>query len=149
MVTKQLKAAGIKVIIEPHKNLPENFDRVGSRFDNAAILNAAGVELAISSGSSYLLPQHAGNAVSYGLPWEAAFAAISSVPAGWFGIDTGTLQKDTPATLVVWNGDPLEVTSAPIFIMIDGKVQSLTSRQTELRDRYHPLSEEKMPYKYR
>lgn len=155
MVAEQLASAGIKVMIDPLENLPRSFDRVGSRLDNAALLAGANVDMALTTRSAGLshnirvLPQHAGNAVANGLDWDTAFAAISSVPARWFGIDSGTLRVGDTANLVVWNGDPLEVTSAPVAIFINGERQSLASRQTELRDRYLPNQEDAPQHKYR
>jgi hypothetical protein len=39
---------------------------------------------------------------------------------------------------VIWDGDPLEVQSAPTAVFIGGVEQPLVSRQTRLRDRYSP-----------
>jgi len=49
------------------------------------------------------------------------------------------------AAIVVWDGAPLEVTSNPDAVMIDGELQSLETRQTQLRDRYLTLDESKRP----
>ncbi|MEJ6592110.1 MAG: hypothetical protein QNL99_09045 [SAR86 cluster bacterium] len=48
-----------------------------------------------------------------------------------------------------WNGDPLEVTSRPVKMMIDGAWVSLTTRQTLLRDRYADLQDTEIPFGYR
>jgi hypothetical protein len=87
------------------------------------------------------LAQHAGAAVVEGLSWDQAFSAISSVPASWFGV--------TDESAVVWDGDPLEVTSAPIAMSINGEAQSMTSRQKALRDRYNPTNQDDRAYKFR
>lgn len=155
MVADELAANRMKVMIDPLENLPGSFDRVGSRLDNAALLKEAGVEFAImtrSAGFSHnvrLLPQQAGNAVANGLDWDSAFAAISSVPAGWFDVSAGRIVRGNKADIVVWDGDPLEVTSSPTFMMIEGAEQSLESRQSKLRDRYNPSTGETKPHKYR
>ncbi len=155
MVADQIAQSYLKVMIDPHDNLPSSFDNVAARLDNAVLLKAAGVEFAFMSRSSEfshnirLLPQHAGNAVGNGLDWDTAFRAITVTPASWFDVDVGTLEIGAPANLVVWDGDPLEVTSSPEMIMIDGQRQSAASRQTELRDRYNPTSGETKPHKYR
>ena len=154
MVANEIKAAGVKVMVDPHENLPSSFQAVGARADNIILLDEAGVDYAIMNytqdvgHNGRLLPQHAGNAVGNGLSWDKAFAAISTTPARWFGVKGGTIATGVD-TLVVWDGDPLEVTVSPSFMMIDGNVQSLKSRQTELRDRYNPLSKETKPHKYR
>ena len=146
-VAEEIASSDIRVIFDPLQNLPSSFESVGSRLDNVAFLEEAGVDFAISNLTSLgvtkpaTLAQHAGAAVVEGLRWDQAFSAISSVPASWFGVD----QK----TVVVWDGDPLEVTSAPLAITIDGEAQSMTSRQKALRDRYNPTREDDRPYKYR
>ena len=146
-VADELATADIKVMIDPHRNLPESFESVGARLDNANILDAAGVEYAFTTASADLthnvrvLAQHAGNAVGEGLDWNKAFAAISTTPREWFGVNDDSL--------VVWVGDPLEVTSQPLAMFIDGEEISLTSRQTALRDRYNPATDDIRPHKYR
>lgn len=143
MVAGELARADIPVIVDPMQNLPNNFEQLGSRLDNAALLDRAGVRVAISSASdphqARLVLQQAGNAVANGMDWDAAFAAITSVPAEIFGArDLGVLQRGAIADVVVWDGDPLEVMSAPTAVFIAGAEQPLTSRQTMLRDRYNP-----------
>jgi imidazolonepropionase-like amidohydrolase len=74
------------------------------------------------------------------LPWDAAFAAVTRTPAEIFGVGNriGRLERNYLADVVVWDGDPLEVQSAPTMVFIEGQEQPLTSRQTLLRDRYRP-----------
>ena len=43
------------------------------------------------------------------------------------------------ADLVIWSGDPLEVTEYAEQVYIGGKAIDMSSRQTELRDRYMKL----------
>lgn len=154
LIADQIAAANIKVMIDPHENLPSSFDAVGSRLDNVLLLDAAGVDYAIMSRTqdpshnSRVLPQHAGNAVGSGLEWNKAFAAISSTPARWFGLDEGTLKTGSD-TLVIWDGDPLEVVVSPTHMVIDGNLQAMESRQTKLRDRYNPTATDSRPFKYR
>ena len=146
-VADRLADAGLKVMIDPHDNLPSTFESVGARADNALLLNAAGVQFAFTTATADLthnvrvVAQHAGNAVGEGLPWSKAFAAISTTPAEWFGVEADSL--------VVWSGDPLEVTSYPVAMFIDGERVPLRSRQTALRDRYNPLSTDERAHKYR
>jgi hypothetical protein len=152
MVARQLAASNVPVLLDPLLNLPGNFDRLGARLDNAAILKAAGVEIAISGGSSHNARkqrQMAGNAVSHGLPHEAAIAALTSNPARIFGVSSlqGSIRTDNAANVVLWSGDPLEVTSAAEIVVINGQLMPMESRQTKLRDRYLPLDPE-MPRAY-
>lgn len=152
MVADELAAAGAPVILEPLRNLPSNFDTLGSRLDNAALLTAAGVTVAFSADESHnarKLRQQAGNAVSYGMPKEAALAALTINPARIFDVARtfGSLQAGKRADLVLWSGDPLEVTTLADQVIVNGKMDSMVSRQTLLRDRYLPENPE-MPRAY-
>jgi len=152
MVAEQLAVANVPVLLNPLSNLPGNFDTLGSRLDNAAILEAAGVTIAISGAGTHNARkqrQMAGNAVSHGLPHEAGLAALTSNPAGIFGFtdNQGTIRLDKPANLVLWSGDPLEVTSVADVVIINGQLVAMESRQTKLRDRYLPENPE-MPRAY-
>ena len=40
--------------------------------------------------------------------------------------------------MVVWSGDPLELTTFADAVFIRGQAVPMSSRQTELRDRYMP-----------
>jgi imidazolonepropionase-like amidohydrolase len=146
-VANELAAAHIPVILDPLTNLPSSFERLSARLDNAVILNDAGVSFAIAPGpgsvdahQARLVLQLAGNAVAHGLPWEDAFAAVSRGPADIFGVGNrvGRLERNYAADVVIWDGDPLDVQSAPTAVFIDGVEQPLVSRQTRLRDRYNP-----------
>ena len=137
----QIAEQGVAVLINPYSNLPSGFDTIGVRFDGAAILANAGVELIISNRTShkaYVLRESAGNAVTHGLDPEVALKSISLTPAKWFGIGEsfGSIEAGKDADLVIWDGDPLEITSIPDAVYIMGEETSLVSRQTRLRDRY-------------
>ena len=148
-VADELAAAHIPVVVDPLQDLPDRFERLSARLDNAALLQRAGVQIAIAPGpgtvdaqQARLVLQLAGNAVANGLPWDAAFAAVTRGPADIFGVggELGRLERGYIADVVVWDGDPLEVQSAPTAVFIAGAEQPLVSRQTRLRDRYRPQS---------
>jgi hypothetical protein len=141
MVADELAAAGVPVLLDPLANLPSNFDRLGARLDNAALLNEAGVNVVFSGAGTHNARkqrQAAGNAVANGLPWDAALAALTAVPADIFGLDggAGRIEPGSPADLVLWSGDPLEVTTWAEQVIVGGKPVDMVSRQTLLRDRY-------------
>jgi imidazolonepropionase-like amidohydrolase len=140
VVASELAAADVPVILDPLGNLPADFDRLGARFDNARLLHAAGVQIAFSFADSFQARKNrqlAGNAVAHGLPWDAGLAAVTSNPAAIFGLDSqGRIEKGQSADLVLWSGDPLEVTSVAEQVWIGGNPVTMRSRQTGLRDRY-------------
>jgi hypothetical protein len=141
LVAKELAAARVPVVLDALQDLPSDFDRLGSRLDNAKLLNDAGVPIAFTWDESANIRKNrqlAGNAVAHGLPWEAALAAITSGPAEIFGIGAahGRIEKGQSADLVLWSGDPLEVTTVAEQVWIAGNPVAMQSRQSELRDRY-------------
>lgn len=156
-----LAAAHIAVVLDPMDNLPVSFDQIGARLDNAARLDKAGVKVAIySSGNTIYLSYNAGLgmreaaglAVANGLDYEHALTAITRTPAEIFGVagHYGTLAPGMDADLVVWDGDPLEPSSAPAHVFVKGAEASLVTRQTELRDRYYPAPKPgELPAEYR
>lgn len=141
LVARDLAADGVPVILNALEDLPSDFDRLGSRLDNAKLLNDAGVRIAFTWDESHNVRKNrqlAGNAVAHGLPWEAGLAAITSGPAGIFGIgeEHGRIEKGQSADLVLWSGDPLEVTTVAEQVWIAGSPMPMRSRQTDLRDKY-------------
>ena len=143
LVADQLAEAGVPVLINPLTNLPETFDQLSARLDNAALLNEAGVTFSFAGAGTHQarkLRQMAGNAVSSGLPYQAGLAALTVSPVVIFalGEDRGSIEENSVADLVIWSGDPLEVTSVADQVIIGGKMDPMVSRQTLLRDRYLP-----------
>jgi Amidohydrolase family len=141
LVATELAKASVPVILNPLNDLPSDFDRLASSLENAARLQRAGVRIAFSSGDTpqaRLTRQLAGNAVAHGLPWESALAAITSTPADIFGLGAthGRIAVGQAADLVLWSGDPLEVSTLADQVWIAGRRINMQSRQTELRDRY-------------
>jgi len=146
MVGKELAAARVPVIVSALRDLPDAFENLGARLDNAALLSRAGVQFAISPREgdgpfSRTLRLEAGNAVAHGLPWEAALSAVTRVPAEIFEVSAtlGTLVPGRSADVVIWTGDPFEPLTRPRQVIIRGREVPLRSRQTELRDRYRDL----------
>ncbi|MDX1571538.1 MAG: amidohydrolase [Xanthomonadales bacterium] len=138
-VADRLAAAKVPVLLNPLQNLPSSFDKLGSRLDNARLLHEAGVTIAFSGDESHnarKTRQLAGNAVSYGLPHEVGLAAIASSPGVIFGYQAGVIERGAPADLVIWSGDPLEVTTYAEQVIVAGESIEMRSRQTELLERY-------------
>lgn len=144
MVATQIAAADVPVMLRPMTNLPSQFSMLHSRYDNAALLEAAGVRIVITAAGAHgqrNLRQEAGNAVASGLSRDAALAALTVEPARVFGLEDryGTIAAGRVANLVVWTGDPFELTTWARNVIIRGEDVPLRTRQTLLFERYRDL----------
>jgi imidazolonepropionase-like amidohydrolase len=133
----------VPVILVALQDLPGNFDRIGSRLDNAALLQKAGVTISLMlddepTHNARKLRQTAGIAVAHGLPYDAALTALTANPADIFGLGStrGRIARGQTADVVLWTGDPLELSTLADNVWIAGRAIDMRSRQTELRDRY-------------
>lgn len=141
-----LAKAKVPVIVDPSANLPDDLAAPDVRDDAIKLLVDAGVQVAISTlgaGSSpgasnaRVLRQLAGIAVGDGLAWADALAAITTVPAKIFGVPgRGTVTKGAVADLVVWSGDPLELSTRAEVVIVGGVQQSMVTHQSRLLDTY-------------
>ena len=143
MVADEIAKAQVPVIIDPIYNLPNSYESLGARLDNAKLLADAGVKLLFTgmdwhnTHNAYLVRQSAGNAVANGLDKSVAIAAMTSNPAQLFNAPvTGDIAIGDIADLVLWGGDPLELTSEAELVMIEGEIIPMKSRSLQLRDRY-------------
>lgn len=144
LVAAELASRAVPVLLDPSRNLPAHFETLHVRRDSPAVLAKAGVKFAFIDLSEFgthnarNLRQLAGIAAASGLSQDAALAAITLRPAEILGLSNvlGSIEPGKIADLVLWDGDPLEVTSAPTAVWIDGRSMPMVSRQTLLRDRY-------------
>ncbi len=150
MVAKDIARANVPVLLDPMDNIPRSFEALGQRIDNASLLHKAGVTLLFqgpgfqNTHNGHTVRHSAGLAVAYGLPYDIALAAFTSTPATTFGLSNyGQIKPGFNAELVVWDGDPLEVTSVAEKVIIDGKVMSMVTKSKRLRDRYKNITTDK------
>ena len=143
MVADEIANAQVPVIVDPIHNLPNSYESLGARLDNAKLLADAGVKLLFTgmdwhnTHNAYLVRQSAGNAVANGLDKSVAIAAMTTNPAQLFNAPvTGDIAIGDIADLVLWGGDPLELTSEAELVMIEGEIIPMKSRSLQLRDRY-------------
>lgn len=163
MVADRIAAARVPVIASALTDLPQKFEMLAATQSNIGRMAKAGVTVAIGmiddndARQTRLQTQYAGNLVALrkipgadGLSWGQALAAITSAPARVVGMDDelGILKTGYRADVVIWDGDPLELSSAPVAVLIDGREQPLTTRQTRLRDRYRLLGAQPLPKAY-
>jgi len=141
-VADQLKARNIPVIVGPIYRMPSNEDDpYDAVFANAGLLSKAGVKIAFetqSSAEARDLPYQAGMASAFGLPKEEALKAVTIYPAEIFGVGDkiGSVEQGKIANLIVTDGDPLEVRTQIKYLFINGHQVPLTSRHTELYEKY-------------
>jgi imidazolonepropionase-like amidohydrolase len=163
LVADELAAARVPVIASALNDLPASFEQLAATQSNVGRMRAAGVQVAIGmiddNDTRFLFNQrqYAGNLVALtdvpgasGVRWGEAFAMITSRPAEILGMgsEIGSLVKGRRADVVVWSGDPLQVTSNAEIVMIDGVQQPMETRQTKLRDRYRDIGDSALPEAY-
>ncbi|SFF90374.1 Imidazolonepropionase [Novosphingobium sp. CF614] len=166
LVAGEIAAAQVPVITMPLRDLPEQFETLAATQSNVGRMKRAGVKVAIGmftgGNQPRYAPQQAGNLVALGklpgaagLSWGDAFAAITSIPAeisGYGGqsgnIRAGVLAPGAVGDVVLWDGDPLELSSAPLEVWIDGVKQPLENHQSRLKDRYKDLDKSELPKAY-
>ena len=142
-VAGDIAAAGVPVVLDPMQNIPR-FERLANTLENVARLDRAGVNVAFATfdaHNSRNLKQLAGNAVAFGMPHDAALRAVTVNGARIWGVDDryGTIEVGRDADVVVWSGDPFELTTTVEHVFIRGREMSKQTRQRELLERYRSV----------
>jgi imidazolonepropionase-like amidohydrolase len=164
LVADRIAASGVPVIASAVNDLPGSFEQLAATQSNVGRMRDAGVDVAIGmiddNDTRYLFNerQYAGNLVALtnvpgasGVRWGEALAMITSRPAQALGLgrELGSLEPGRRADVVIWSGDPLQVSSNAEAVYIDGMQQPMDSRQTKLRQRYQDLNRDVLPEAYR
>lgn len=140
LVIDDIAKNDVPLIINPINNIPNSFDELASNINLAQRLEKARITMMfnVSRDHNYhLIRQGAGVAVANGLSYGSAIKALTSNVAKVFNIENrGSIQVGNYADIVVWENDPLEPSSMPEKVFIDGIETDLTTRSTRLRDRY-------------
>ena len=131
----------VPVIVGPIYEAPKEYERYDAVYSLPAQLYRRGVKIAFASYSAHNvrnLPDQAGFATAFGLPYDEALKAITINAAEIWGVadKLGSLDVGKTANVVVANGDPLDVKTDVKQVYIDGRAIPMTSRQTRLRDEY-------------
>ncbi len=146
-VAAELKAANVPVIVGGTQRLPlRRDDDYEAPYANPARLHAAGVKFCIAGGQSGAsevgnernVPYYAARAAAHGLPREVALRAVTLGAAEVLGVEAelGSLDVGKRATLMVTDGDPLEIPTQVELAFIDGAQIDLRSRHTQLYEKY-------------
>ncbi|HEX6975255.1 MAG TPA: amidohydrolase family protein [Vicinamibacterales bacterium] len=142
-VADQLAARKVPVVVKPLTNIP-SFDALGATLENAARLSKAGVTVVLSSFDTHNarnIRQEAGNAIANGMDRDLALQAVTLTPARVWGVAAakGSLEVGKDADLVIWSGDPFELTTTAEAVFIGGREISKDTRQKQLLDRYRTI----------
>lgn len=129
LVLDELREMGVPVILHPTM-MRARGERENATMETANLLHEAGILFAIQSGYESYVPKtrvvlfEAAIAAAYGLPREAALAAITIDAARILGIENlvGSIEEGKDADLVLFDGDPLEYTSHVCAVIVDGRV---------------------------
>jgi imidazolonepropionase-like amidohydrolase len=143
-VAELLKENNVAVIVEPIHDLPDRrWNEYDLPFTIPAKLHAAGVLFAVSGGGNSTMNDRnmayqAATAAAYGLPKEEALRSVTLNAAKLMGIDrmVGSLEAGKDATIIVTNGDPLEIMTNVEMEFIQGRAVDLRSRHTDLWKKY-------------
>jgi len=143
LITDFLREHRVPVILTKTHRLPAREDEdIDQPYKTPALLHAAGIPFAIASEGAWQqrnLPFEAGQAVGYGLPYEAAVQAITLTPAAILGIAqrVGSLEEGKDATLFISEGDALDMrTHRVIAAFIQGREINLDNKHKQLQRRF-------------
>ncbi len=141
-IAEWLAERDVDMILGPAQQMPSGPDAsYAEAYANAARLHQAGVRIAISTfnaSDSRLLPYEAAQSVPYGLPPEAALAAVTRNAPDMlgFGDRLGTLEPGKIANVIVTDGNPLEIRTQVRDVFILGRRVDTMNRHLELYERY-------------
>lgn len=149
VVAHELAVAQVPVVINGMSNLPGSFDSMHNSLENAALLTQAKVKVALAISDTHNLYQlrfDAGNMVANGLTKAQALATVTSNVAEIFNVNAGQLAEGKIADVVMWQGDPLDLSGHVITMWINGEQVTTKSRHDELRERYTTKSDYPVAY---
>ena len=131
----------VPVIVGPIYEAPKEHERYDAVYSLPAQLYKRGVKVVFASYSAHNvrnLPDQAGYATAFGLPYDEALKAVTLNAAEVWGVadKLGSLDVGKMANVVVANGDPLDVKTDVKQVYIEGRAVPMTSRQVWLRDQY-------------
>jgi imidazolonepropionase-like amidohydrolase len=124
LVINEIAKNDIPLIINPTNNIPNSFDELASNIDLAKRLEDAGIMTMFNVSRSHnyhLIRQGAGIAVANGLSYSSAIKSLTSNVATVFDIkNRGSIKVGNHADIVIWEADPLEPSSMPEKVFING-----------------------------
>ncbi len=131
LVLKELKAAGVSVVLHPTM-ARANGETDNLSLETAAKLKAAGIPFALQSGFESYVPKtrvvlwEAAMAAANGLSFDEALASVTLDAARLVGVAdrVGSLEVGKDGDIACFDGDPFEWTTHCTGTVIDGKLVS-------------------------
>lgn len=127
LIAEEFATRGVPAVVGPSLYSGAKYELSNITFETPGILHDAGVQVAIQTDAPVLPQKHldvcVGLAIREGLPEEAALATVTRNPAEILGIRdrVGTLEAGTDADLVIWDGEPFEISTSPERVFVDGE----------------------------
>jgi imidazolonepropionase-like amidohydrolase len=151
LVASNIAKSKIPLIINPINNIPGSFDELGANIELAGKLEDLGITLMFNAPRDHnyhLIRQGAGVAVANGMSYAGALKAITLSPVDVFKLgNRGEIAPGKIADLIIWDADPLEPSSIPEKVFINGRDIDLTSRMSRLTERYTKTKEKPNGYR--
>ncbi len=123
-----LAASGASIVFPTHTFAGRSEERALFAWKSARELHELGVPFAFSGGGA----REHGDRMAYqpayamraGLPFDAALEAATLAPARMLGVAdrVGSIEVGKDADLVLWSGEPFQLSSRIVGVMIDGKL---------------------------
>jgi len=136
LITDEIKAAGVPVIIHPTMARSGRGETENISFETAVKLRAAGIPTALQSGYESYVPKtrvvlfEAGVAAANGNSFNDALSMITIDAAKILGVAdrVGSLEPGKDADVALFDGDPFEYATHCIGVVINGKIVSESAR---------------------
>ncbi|MFO7924788.1 MAG: amidohydrolase family protein [Bacteroidales bacterium] len=142
-VLPQIKEKNIPVIVTPVINGPSRqWEEYDKSYTLPSMLYEAGIEYCIAgdfaAANAIRLAHHPASAVAFGLPQEEAIKTITLYPARILNLDDrmGSLEKGKDASLMVTDGNLLELSTRVEQVYIQGRRIDMYDKHRRLYDRY-------------
>jgi imidazolonepropionase-like amidohydrolase len=130
LVRDAIRKAGVPCLVGPIMQRPESPQTANATYEIAALLEQAGIPIALMTGYESYVPKNrvllfeAGIAAANGLGVEKALRAITIDAAQILGIQdrVGSLVAGKDADVVLFDGDPFEYTTHVLGVIVSGQV---------------------------
>jgi imidazolonepropionase-like amidohydrolase len=130
LVRDAIRKAGVPCLVGPIMQRPESPQTANATYEIAALLEQAGIPIALMTGYESYVPKNrvllfeAGIAAANGLGMEKALRAITIDAAQILGIQdrVGSLAAGKDADVVLFDGDPFEYTTHVLGVIVSGQV---------------------------